>query len=122
MSKGTLHSQNIIACLWNFDKTLIPDYMQTHIFEDFNINEHLFWKETNLLPEYYEKLGQIVSKETCYLNHLLSFIKNGPLKGLCNQKLRQLGQKLSFYPGLPHFFSELKSHVTRKPEYKRANI
>ena len=122
MSKGTLHSQNIIACLWDFDKTLISDYMQTPIFEEYNINEQLFWKETNLLPEYYEKLGQIVSKETCYLNHLLSFIKNGPLKGLSNQKLRRLGQKLSFYPGLPNFFSELKDHVTRKPEYKRANI
>ena len=122
MSKGTLHSQNIIACIWDFDKTLIPDYMQTPIFEEYNIDEQLFWKEANLLPEYYEKLGQIVSKETCYLNHLLSFIKNGPLKGLSNHKLRQLGKKLQFYPGLPCFLSNLKEHVTRKPEYQRANI
>jgi len=122
MSKGSLHSQNIITCIWDFDKTLIPDYMQAPLFEEYNIDQKLFWKETNLLPEYYEKRGQIVSKETCYLNHLLSFIRNGPLKGLNNYKLRQLGQRLLFYPGLPNFFSQLKEHVARKAEYKRANI
>ncbi len=122
MSKGSLHSQNIIACIWDFDKTLIPDYMQAPIFEEYGIDEKLFWKETNLLPEYYRKRGQVVSKETCYLNHLLSFIRNGPLKGLNNGRLRELGKKLLFYPGLPDFFKTLQDHVIRKPEYLRANI
>jgi hypothetical protein len=122
MAKGSLHSQNIIACIWDFDKTLIPDYMQAPIFEEYGIDEKLFWKETNLLPEYYRQRGQTVSKETCYLNHLLSFIRNGPLKGLNNARLRQLGKKLQFYPGLPDFFDTIKNHVTRKPEYVRANI
>ena len=122
MSKGSLHSQNIITCIWDFDKTLIPEYMQAPLFEEYGIDEKTFWKETNLLPEYYEKRGQIVSKETCYLNHLLSFIRNGPLKGLNNYKLRQLGQRLKLYPGLPNIFVDLKEHVTSLPEYKRANI
>ena len=122
MAKDSLHSQNIIACIWDFDKTLIPDYMQAPIFEEYGIDEKLFWKETNLLPEYYHKRGQTVSKETCYLNHLLSFIRNGPLKGLNNSRLRELGKRLKFYPGLPNFFSNLQAHVTRKPEYVRANI
>ena len=101
MAKDSLHSQNIIACIWDFDKTLIPDYMQAPIFEEYGIDEKLFWKETNLLPEYYHKRGQTVSKETCYLNHLLSFIRNGPLKGLNNSRLRELGKRLKFYPGCP---------------------
>ena len=26
MAKKSLHKQNIVACIWDFDKTLIPGY------------------------------------------------------------------------------------------------
>ena len=51
MSKKSLYKQNIIACVWDFDKTLIPGYMQTPLFDAFGIDEKLFWKEVNALPE-----------------------------------------------------------------------
>jgi len=104
-----VHSQNIMACIWDFDKTLIPGYMQTPLFEHFGINEHLFWQEVNQLPKLYKERGIRVSSETIYLNHLLSYIKNGPLRGLTNQKLQELGKELKFNPGLPNFLSELKA-------------
>ena len=45
------YGQNIVACIWDFDKTLIPGYMQTPLFEYYNINESVFWEEVNKLPE-----------------------------------------------------------------------
>jgi len=107
-----LNKRNIVAVIWDFDKTLIPGYMQAPLFERFGIDETVFWEEVNSLPDIYQTRGTRVSKDTVYLNHLLSYIKNGPLKGLRNADLRALGKELKFYPGLPAFFSELK-HVTR---------
>ena len=39
--------QNIIACVWDFDKTLIPGYMQTPLFEDYGVREAKFLDEVN---------------------------------------------------------------------------
>ncbi|MBU61664.1 MAG: haloacid dehalogenase-like hydrolase [Opitutae bacterium] len=105
--QAQVHGQNIIACVWDFDKTLIPGYMQTPLFEHYGIDENLFWKEVNSLPEVYAKRGLRVSADTIYLNHLLSYVKNGPLRGLTNEKLVELGAELEFCHGLPEFFGEL---------------
>lgn len=122
MTKKNLHRQNIVACIWDFDKTLIPGYMQAPIFEAFGIDEERFWKEVNALPEIYAKRGTRVSYDTIYLNHLLSFVKNGCLKGLTNKRLRELGQELRFYPGLPDLFTRLQAVTESRAEYKKHNI
>ena len=46
-----IHGQNVVACVWDFDKTLIPGYMQKPLFEHFNVDENVFWSEVNQLPE-----------------------------------------------------------------------
>jgi len=122
MSKKSLYKQNIIACVWDFDKTLIPGYMQTPLFDSFGIDEKLFWKEVNALPEIYQKKGTRVSSDTIYLNHLISYVKNGILEGLTNAKLRELGQKLVFCPGLPELFPQLKAITKESDSYKKHNI
>lgn len=110
-----LHTQNVVACVWDFDKTLIPGYMQTPLFNHFGVSEKEFWSEVNKLPEIYSLRGLSVSSETIYLNHLLSYVKNGPMRGLTNQKLFELGHELEFYPGLPNFFEELASIPKEDP-------
>ena len=115
--KGQIHSQNTLACVWDFDKTLIPGYMQTPLFNQFGVSEKIFWSEVNKLPQIYANRGLSVSAETIYLNHLLSYVKNGPMRGLTNQKLFELGNELEFYPGLPEFFDEL-ALIPKENAYK----
>lgn len=102
-----IHGQNIVACVWDFDKTLIPGYMQKPLFKYYGINESVFWSEVNQLPNLYSVRGMKVSPDTIYLNHLLSYVKNGPMRGLTNERLKELGSEIEFYPGLPDFFVEL---------------
>ncbi|MGB0415261.1 MAG: haloacid dehalogenase-like hydrolase [Coraliomargarita sp.] len=122
MTKKTLHRQNVVACVWDFDKTLIPGYMQAPIFRAYGINEEAFWKEVNGLPAIYADRGTRVSNDTIYLNHLISFIKNGELKGLTNARLQELGKQLVFYPGVIELFGRLKEVAESKAEYQKHNI
>ena len=38
---------NIIAVIWDCDKTLINGYMQDPIFKKYNVDAHDFWDEVN---------------------------------------------------------------------------
>ncbi len=122
MAEDKLHRQNIVACVWDFDKTLIPGYMQWPIFRHFDVDEKIFWREVNLLPEIYKKRGQVVSTDIIYLNHILTYVRNGLFPGLNNALLRKLGAQLTFYQGLPEFFQTLKDLVARNPLYARFEI
>src|SRR5476649_2026136 len=100
----TLFTQNIIACVWDFDKTLIPGYMQAPLFKRYGVDEARFWSETNKLVEAYARRGTRVSGEISYLNHLLTYVLDGQMRGLNNKILRECGKDIEFYPGLPGFF------------------
>ena len=62
----------------------------------------------NALPEIYQKKGTRVSSDTIYLNHLISYVKNGILEGLTNAKLRELGQNLRILPRASELFPLLQ--------------
>lgn len=119
---STLFTQNTIACVWDFDKTLIPAYMQAPLFRRYGIDEPTFWSETNALAENYRKRGYAISPEISYLNHLLTYVLAGKMAGLSNKVLRECGQEIGFYPGLPRFFETSRAWCKAKPEYVKHDI
>ncbi len=119
---STLFTQNTIACIWDFDKTLIPSYMQAPLFRRYGVDEANFWAETNALAGQYRKRGYSISPEISYLNHLLTHVQAGPMAGLNNQILRTCGGEISFYPGLPAFFELSRDWVRAKAEYGKHEL
>jgi hypothetical protein len=120
---GQLFLQNVIAIIWDFDKTLIPGYMQSPLVRHFGVDENRFWDEVNALPEEYRKRGTYrASKDSVYLNHILTYVQAGIFSGLTNSLLRKLGAELEFYPGLPEFFETAQKEVCNKREYVRHEI
>jgi hypothetical protein len=118
-----LFLQNIIACIWDFDKTLSPGYMQAPIFELYNVDPKKFWKEVDELPAYYKKDGlDLISTDTLYLNHILTYTRQGTFRGLNNARLRKLGGKIELYEGLPDFFDQIKHFAATNPEYGQHEI
>ena len=120
--KNSPFTQNIIALIWDFDKTLISSYMQEPLFEKYNIDSKTFWTEVNSLSAYYKKQNIHINEDTSYLNHILTYVKYGKMKGLSNQILFDCGKELNFYPGLPGFFKEIKNLIEANPKYKSFDI
>ncbi len=99
---------NIIAVIWDCDKTLVDGYMQDPIFKDYKVDSTKFWKEVNAKPEEYKKAGIRVNTDTYYLNHFIHCAQNGTFKNLDNRKLHEYGTRQKFYPGIPEIFEKTK--------------
>jgi hypothetical protein len=111
-----LFVQTVIAVVWDFDKTLIPGYMQTPMFREYEVDETAFWAEVNSMPKFYRDAGlELVSPDTLYLNHILTYVRHGKFPGFNKAKLRSFGAALDFYQGLPDFFRTLQQVVQQPP-------
>ena len=115
--------KNIIAVIWDFDKTLVDGYMQDPIFKEYNINSSTFWKEVNSLPEKYVREQNVkVNPDTIYLNHFLKYVREGIFKGLNNEKLKGYGKQQSFYKGIPEIFKTTTELLKSDPVCEEYNI
>lgn len=94
--------QNTIAIVYDYDQTLSPNYMQDEaIFPHFGINPKSFW----------ERCGELVQQggydnELAYMKVMLDYLE---MDRPTNAQLRELGEKMNFYPGLPEMFEEFQS-------------
>jgi hypothetical protein len=127
MKRAHMHEQiflqTTIAVVWDFDTTLIPGYMQTPLFKHFNVDEKVFWAEVNSLPDVYRSNGAtLVSKDTVYLNHILSYVRAKVFPGLNNAKLKELGGAIQFYDGLPEFFNLVRESVASNTTFRKHEV
>ena len=114
---------NIIAVIWDFDKTLVNGYMQDPIFKEYGVEARAFWDEGNALPDKYWREQRVkVNRETIYLNHFINCTRKGMFPGLNNQKLRAYGHELVFYPGIPDIFERTKALVAGESKYREYDI
>ena len=114
---------NIIAVIWDFDKTLVDGYMQDPIFEKYDVDAKKFWEEVNSLPDKYWNDQKVkVNKDTIYLNHFINKTKEGIFKGLNNEILFELGKELKFYKGIPEIFEKTKEIIEKNPIFQEYNI
>ncbi len=120
MDKG-LFLQNVIAIIWDFDKTLSPQYMQTPLFDEYKLDQKVFWTEVNALPAWYARAGIAVQPDTCYLGHLLTYVREGRMPGLTNAKLRELGGRIPLFPGIMGLFDRLEVTL-RKPPFLEGDL
>lgn len=115
--------KNVIAVIWDFDKTLVNGYMQDPIFKEYQIDATAFWQEVNSLPEKYKKEQQVkVNPDTIYLNHFLKYVREGKFKGLNNAKLKDYGKQQSFYKGIPEIFKTTTELLRHDPVCEEYNI
>lgn len=96
--------QNTIAIIYDYDQTLSPAYMQEEaIFPEFGIKAEHFWKRCQELVH-----DQGYDNELAYMKVLLDQLE---MDRPTNKRLKELGAKLNFYPGLPEMFEEFQNNL-----------
>jgi hypothetical protein len=119
---SSLFPQNVIAVMWDFDKTLSPTYMQDPLFRKFRVDPVSFWYEVEHTIRDYVGSSINVSREAVILDQILRYVRNGKFRGLNNQLLRSLGSRIRFYDGLPDFLWITKNFARRRRDYRLFNI
>jgi hypothetical protein len=118
-----LFPQNVIAMIWDFDKTLIAGNMQSPLFRHFDIDEAEFWAEVDGLEEFYRSHGsQLIQKDHLYLNHIITYVREGRMPGLGNDLLRKLGAEIDFYTGMPDFLELARKTIESHPRFAEHQI
>lgn len=89
---------DVIATIWDFDKTLIPNYMQEPIFKHYKFDGAQFWAENRKEIQALRDQGLDVNEDSFYLNRFLEFSKKGGMfEGLNNDLLVRFGKEIEFY-------------------------
>ncbi len=112
---------DVIATIWDFDKTLIDGYMQTPLFNAYEVVPGDFWKENGELIKEYRDKGYEVNADTFYLNLMLRYVKSGRFNGLNNERLKSFGASQEFYPGAVELLQTIKN-LNNEKRYKDYDI
>src|SRR4051794_13260354 len=95
--------QNIVAVVFDFDDTLTDD-STTRLLEAHGVDPVDFWQN---------RMAQLTDagwdSPLAYMKLILDNVGDGkPLGRLTNAQLKEFGQRLKFYPGIPKLFADLK--------------
>ena len=96
----------VIAVVSDCDETLAPD-TTAQLLSQFGIDAKRFYKE---------QAGKLVDAgfdpPLAYMNEMLRLSRgDGPLAGLTQKRIVEIGRSLKFYPGVPAVFTELAREV-----------
>ena len=113
---------NIIAVIWDFDRTLVDGYMQDPLFKRYGINASKFWTDMEAAKEDCAKKAYRVNKDTYYVNYFIKCAHDGTMPGLNNAMLKEAGKNQKFYPGVEELLKTIKETFKDDPEYSEYGI
>jgi len=107
--------ENVIAVIFDCDGTLCKD-TTTFLLRRYGQDTAVFWKDVDSMA----KAGWDPS--LAYVTKICDMVRNGVLLDLNNKRLREIGAEISFFPGLPEAFRELKQFVHQDSRFRKARI
>lgn len=106
-----VHEMANIAMVYDMDYTLCSRLHPDLVLQNRGIDAGEFWNSVNQTQLGLEKQDGRKNHDILYVSLFLQEIYNGKLKGLTIEELKATGESVKeiLYPGLPEFFSEIKT-------------
>jgi len=105
--------RNIIAIVYDFDGTLIPQYMQEYtVFPKIGVKGKKFWGESQKQSE--ETGGEEI---VTYMRLLLEYARRNKYP-ITRKNLGDLAKNIKFFPGIPKYFERINKYVRTKTNGK----
>jgi len=101
----------VIAIVADCDDTLAPD-TTAQLLNAFGIDAKEFYRErvSRLVHEGWDP-------PIAYMHQILALVQEGPLEKLTETTLKEIGEGLDLYPGVPDVFSHLRAEIEQDREY-----
>ncbi len=107
-------SQNVIAIVYDYDRTLSPGSMQDDvIFPEIGVEADKFWKDVDKIRQ-----KGAYENELAWIRLLL---ENPDFRRLSNADLGRFGRNLKFFSGVPEVFGEL-DQILSDSKYSRHGL
>ncbi len=75
------------------------------------------------MGDFYRSHGvDLIQRDHLYLNHLLTYVREGLMPGLSNDVLRELGAEIDFYEGMPDFLEHSRKSIEAEPRFAEHQI
>ena len=105
-----------IALIADCDDTLAPD-TTAQLLEFCGVDPRVLFAESG------ELVNQGWDPVVGYMRRMVELSKDeGPLATLRQPMIQQLARRLSFYPGVPDFFSRVKEEIENEPAFRAVGI
>jgi 2-hydroxy-3-keto-5-methylthiopentenyl-1-phosphate phosphatase len=108
-------AQNTIAFICDCDDTLCPDTI-TFLVKQYGVPHKPFWDSVT------EMVRKGWEPPLAYMSRIIDLVHDGTMPDLTNVKLREIGAKIQFFPGLPQFFEDLHTVIERDQEFIDAGV
>lgn len=110
-------AQNTIAVIADCDGTLAPD-TTNQLLDRFGVKPEEFWPN-----EVQPLVRDGWDEHLAYMQKLIDLSrKGGPLEGLTQATLTEIGTELEFYPGVPDGLVALRDEIQAATEFRDAGI
>jgi hypothetical protein len=109
--------QTIIAVICDCDDTLAPDTTE-QLLAACGIDPRQFFDN-----EARRLVDQGWDPSIAYLQGMLELAKQGgPLHTLTQLRMKEIGRKLKFFPGVPQIFKKLRTKIEDNPKYRQHGL
>jgi phosphoglycolate phosphatase-like HAD superfamily hydrolase len=110
-----MSTQSIIALIFDCDGTLCPDTI-SFLLKRYRVPQKAFWHSVT------EMVREGWDPPLAYMRRIIELVNAGVMPDLTNERLKDVGASIRFFPGIPEFFHDLPQITRKEKDFVEAGV